>query len=57
MIVVVIVLVGVVVVANDHLEDPASCKRSSEESGLFQMIIQRTRPLANDQSEDLATCK
>ena len=43
--------------ANDHLEDPASCKWSSRGSGLLQMIIGRIRPLANDHPADPATCK
>ena len=43
--------------ANDHPEDPASCKWSSRGSGLLQMIIRMIRPLANDHPEDIATCK
>ena len=53
--------------ANDHLEDPASCKWSSGGSGHLQiiiwwdrplaMIIQRIWPLAHDHPEDLASCK
>ena len=42
---------------NNHPEDPASCKRSSEESALLQLIIRRKRPLANDHLEGPATCK
>ena len=34
--------------ANDHLDEPASCKRSSELAGLLQMIIRMDQPLAND---------
>ena len=43
--------------ANDHPEDPASCKWSSGGSGLLQMIIQQIQPLANDHMEVQATCK
>ena len=43
--------------ANDHPEDPASCKWSSWGSGPFQMIIQRIWPLANDHPENLASFK
>ena len=43
--------------ANDHPEDPTSCKWLSRGYGLLQMIIQRIRPLANDHLEDLASCK
>ena len=65
--VVVVVVVVFVDVANDHLEDPASCMRSSEEPGLsqrlsgesghLQIIFWRDRPLANDFLEGQATCK
>ena len=43
--------------ANDHPEDPATCKWSFGGTGHLQMIIQRIRPLANDHPEDLASCK
>ena len=56
-IVVVVVVLVIVAVANDHLEDLASCKRSSKESRLLQLIIRRIRPPANDHPEDLTTCK
>ena len=38
-VVIVFVVSVVVVVANDRLEDPASCQRSCEESGPLQLII------------------
>ena len=40
--------------ANDHPEDPASCKWSSRGSSFLQIII---RPLVNDHLEDPASCK
>ena len=43
--------------ANDHPEDPATCKWSSGGSDNLQMIIWRIRPLANDHPEDPASCK
>ena len=43
--------------ANDHPEDPATCKWSSGGSDNLQMIIWRIRPLANDHPEDQASCK
>ena len=43
--------------ANDHPEDPASCKWPSRGSGLLHMIIRRIRPLANDHLEESASCK
>ena len=43
--------------ANDHPEDPASCKWSSGGSTLLQMIIRRIRPIANDHLEGPSTYK
>ena len=37
-------------IANDHPDGPASCKWSSGQTGLLQMIIRMDRPLANDQN-------
>ena len=37
--------------------DLVTCKWSSGGSLLFQIIIRRIRPLANDHPEDLASCK
>ena len=42
---------------NDHLEGPAICKWSSGGSSHLQMIIRRDRPFANDLPKDLASCK
>ena len=53
----VVVFVIIVVVANDHLEDPASCNWSSGVSSLSQLIIWRIRPLATDHLEDPASCQ
>jgi len=52
-----LLLVVVAVAANDHLEDLASCKRSSEDSNLLQSIIRNNWPLANDHPEDPVSCK
>ena len=43
--------------ANDHMEDPASCKWSSRGTGLLQTIIWRDQPPANDHLEDPPSCK
>jgi len=43
--------------SKDHPKGPASCKWSSEGTGLLQMIIRRDRPLANDHPEGLTICK
>ena len=43
--------------ANDDLKGPASCKWSSGEAGILQMMIQRDRPLANGHPEGPAFCK
>ena len=47
----------VFIVANGHLEDPASCKGSPEEFGLLKLIIRRIQSLANNHLEGSATCK
>ena len=41
--------------AKDHREGKASCKRTSGGTGLLQMIIWRDRPLANDHLEGPAS--
>ena len=41
--------------ANDHLEGPSSCKRSSGGKSLLQKNIGRDRPLANDHLEGPAS--
>ena len=50
--VVVVIVPVIVVVANDHPEDLTSCKWSSGESNILQIIIQRIWPLANDICRD-----
>ena len=44
-------------IANDHPEDPAACKWSSEGTSLLQIVIGRIRPLENSHPEDPATWK
>ena len=56
-VVVVVFIVVVVVVANDRLEDAASCNISSGGSGLLQMVIWKNQPLENDHLDSVATCK
>ena len=43
--------------SKDHLKRPASCKWSSEGTGLLQMIIWRGWPFANDHPDVPAFCK
>ena len=43
--------------ANDHQDGPASCKWSSEGTGLLHLIIQRIWLFANEHLEGLASCK
>ena len=54
---VVVVIAIVVVVANDHLEWPTSCERSSGWAVFLQIIIRKGQPLANDHPEGPASCK
>ena len=44
-------------IANDHPEEPTSCKSSSRGASLLQIIIQRGRLFANDHSKGWASCK